>query len=43
MSLSLIHIAAGYDEFPKTLDELYEALAKINEQEGVVPVAIRCV
>lgn len=32
---------AGYEEFPKTLDELYDALGKIKEgQEGVVPVAI---
>lgn len=36
-----VFAAAGYDEFPKTLDELYDALAKIKEgQEGVVPVAI---
>ena len=35
-----VFAAAGYDEFPKTLDELYEALGKINEQDGVVPVAI---
>ena len=32
---------AGYEEFPKTLDELYDALGKIKAgQEGVVPVAI---
>lgn len=35
-----VFAAAGYDEFPKTLDELYEALGKIKEQDGVVPVAI---
>lgn len=31
---------AGYEEFPTTLDELYTALGKIKEQDGVVPVAI---
>lgn len=35
-----VFAAAGYEEFPKTLDELYNALGKIKEQEGVVPVAI---
>ena len=35
-----VFAAAGYDEFPKTLDELYEALGKIKEKDGVVPVAI---
>ena len=32
--------AAGYTEFPKTLSDLYTALGKISEQDGVVPVAI---
>lgn len=36
-----VFAAAGYTEFPKTLDELYTALAKIKETEpDVVPVAI---
>lgn len=35
-----VFAAAGYSEFPKTLDDLYKALAKIKEQEGVVPVAV---
>lgn len=31
---------AGYEEFPDTLSGLYEALGKISEMDGVVPVAI---
>lgn len=31
---------AGYDKFPSTLDELYEAAEKLAALEGVVPMAI---
>lgn len=31
---------AGYSEFPKTLDELYDLSDKLSKLEGVVPLAI---
>ncbi len=31
---------AGYEEFPKTLDELYDLGDKLSKLEGVVPLAI---